>query len=422
VAGGALVLGAPVTAAAAAGTPVVVRAGDDAYVSNTRMHSNYGANASLLAGRIGSETRTSYLKFVVPTSSAGLVSGAQLRLPLGKAAAGTVSLLRVPSPTWSEKTITAASAPAVGAVVASRAMTAADKIVTFEVGKVVTGPGAYTFALRSSATGAVARFASAESGTGPELRLTVTPATTPTTAPTTVPATPTPTAPAPTAPAAECVTGALLVPSCGVLWGAAAGGFSSTPRDLALKQWEAATGRTVSIYHTYHLGGEKFPTAAETAMTRDPAHPRVLLLNWKVAYGSTWARVAAGQQDTRIDAFAARIKSTYSERFFLALHHEPESNIDTRAGSGVTAKDYAAMYRHVIQRLRAGGVTNAVNVIAYMGNEKWMGQSWWKDLYPGDDVVDWIGLDSYVSVEKGYYHYGGFGDLLDRKPAGGTGF
>jgi beta-mannanase len=178
----------------------------------------------------------------------------------------------------------------------------------------------------------------------------------------------------------------------------------------------------VSIYHTYHLGGEKFPTAAEMAMTRDPAHPRVLLLNWKVAYGSTWARVAAGQQDTRIDAFAARIKSTYSERFFLALHHEPESNIDTRAGSGVTAKDYAAMYRHVIQRLRAGGVTNAVNVIAYMGNEKWMGQSWWKDLYPGDDVVDWIGLDSYVSVEKGYYHYGGFGDLLDRKPAGGTGF
>jgi beta-mannanase len=60
-----------------------------------------------------------------------------------------------------------------------------------------------------------------------------------------------------------------------------------------------------------------------------------------------------------------------------------------------------------------------VNVLAYMGNEKWMAQSWWKDLYPGDDVVDWVGLDSYVSVEKGYYHYGAFGDLLDRKPTGG---
>ena len=46
-------------------------------------------------------------------------------------------------------------------------------------------------------------------------------------------------------------------------------------------------------------------------------------------------------------------------------------------------------------------------------------QSWWKDLYPGDDVVDWMGLDSYVSVEPGYYHHGKFNDLLDRAPTGG---
>ena len=64
-------------------------------------------------------------------------------------------------------------------------------------------------------------------------------------------------------------------------------------------------------------------------------------------------------------------------------------------------------------------MTNVINVMAYMGNEKWMAQSWWKDLYPGDDVVDWMGLDSYVSAETGYYHYGMFGDLLDRQPTGG---
>jgi beta-mannanase len=57
-----------------------------------------------------------------------------------------------------------------------------------------------------------------------------------------------------------------------------------------------------------------------------------------------------------------------------------------------------------------------------MGNEKWMAQSWWKDLYPGDDVVDWIGLDSYVSAEKNYYHNGMFADLLDRRAPGGPGF
>ncbi|WIM94197.1 endoglucanase [Actinoplanes oblitus] len=219
-----------------------------------------------------------------------------------------------------------------------------------------------------------------------------------------------------------CVTGAKLVPSCGVLWGAAAGGFTGKPRDEEHKAWEKLSGRTATIFHTYHKGDEKFPTDAEIAMARDKARPRVLLLNWRVEYGSTWANVAAGKMDKRIDAFAARLKSKFTDKFFLVLNHEPEDDVRTDPKLGMTAKDFAASYRHVIQRLRAQGATNAVSVIAYMGNEKWMGQSWWKDLYPGNDVVDWIGLDSYVSAEKNYYHAGKFADLLDRKAKGGTGF
>jgi len=228
--------------------------------------------------------------------------------------------------------------------------------------------------------------------------------------------------PPPAGRSGNCVTGALLVPSCGVLWGAAAGGFTSAPRDSALKSWEKLSGRTASIFHAYHKGDEPFPTRSEMAMARDAAHPRALLLNWKIAYGSSWAKVARGDQDARIDRFAARIKSTFPERFFLVLNHEPENDVIAKSGSGWEAKDFAAMYRHTIQRLRGKGVTNAINVMAYMGNEKWMAQSWWKDLYPGDDVVDWMGLDSYVSAEKGAYHFGTFGDLLDRSAPKGPGF
>jgi beta-mannanase len=222
--------------------------------------------------------------------------------------------------------------------------------------------------------------------------------------------------------AAACTTSALLVPTCGVLWGAAAGGFTSAPRDAELLAWEKRTGRTATIFHTYHKGDERFPTAAEIAMTRDPDHPRVLLLNWRVDYGSTWANVAAGKLERRIDAFAARLRSTYRQKFFLVLNHEPEDDVRATAGSGMTARDFAASYRHVIRRLRADGVDNAISVVAYMGNEKWMAQPWWKDLYPGDDVVDWVATDSYVSAEPGYYHYGNFADLLDRRAPGGTGF
>jgi hypothetical protein len=98
----------------------------------------------------------------------------------------------------------------------------------------------------------------------------------------------------------------------------------------------------------------------------------------------------------------------------MTMHHEPENDVIATAGSGMTAKDYAAMFRHTVQRLRAQGVNNAVFVVAYMGIEKFYNQSWWEDLYPGDDVVDWIGLDAYVASQPGGYHYGTLTDLVNR--------
>ncbi|WP_307831060.1 CBM96 family carbohydrate-binding protein [Nucisporomicrobium flavum] len=456
------------TANAATTTETVsVYSTDDAYTSSTRKTTNFGQADKLVVGTESRETRLSYVKFAPKVATGATVAGAELRLPLeSKPVAATLTLYSVSS-AWSEKTLTASNAPKLGSALLSVKPKVTDTSVSFDLSKVVTRSGTYAFALKSASTAGVTRVRSLEygdaTGGGPELRLTVVKKTTtpttapttkapvttpPTTAPTTVPPTtvppttvppttvppttvppttvppttvpPTTVPPTTSAPATGCVTDALLVPSCGVLWGGAAGGFTDTPRDQALKDWETLTGRTATIFHTYHKGNELFPTKSEIAMTRDPARPRVLLLNWKVAYGTTWAKVAAGGQDARIDAWSTYVKNNYgTQKFFLALHHEPENDVNATAGSGMTAKDYAAMYRHVITRLRANGVTNAVNVVAYMGNEKWMAQSWWKDLYPGDDVVDWVGLDSYVSVEKGYYHYGDMGDILDRQPSGG---
>ncbi|MEV4279657.1 hypothetical protein [Actinoplanes xinjiangensis] len=142
-----------------------------------------------------------------------------------------------------------------------------------------------------------------------------------------------------------------------MLWGGAAGGYTSLRRDLEHRNWKKLSGRTATIFQTNHKGDATFPAKAGIAMTNDPANPRVLLLNWKIAYGSTWAKVADGEQDKRIDAFAARIRA-YGKKTFLVLHHEPENDVVTKAGSGMEAKDYAAMYRHTIERLRAKGATN----------------------------------------------------------------
>ncbi len=230
-------------------------------------------------------------------------------------------------------------------------------------------------------------------------------------------------APAPTrspdGAAPACTVGPKLVPTCHVLWGAAAGGFGPVPREEAVRGWEAHSGRPTTIYHAYHRGDEPFPTPAEVAMAHDPAHPRLLLINWRVDTDTSWARVAAGGVDGRIDREAARLRA-FGDRFFLVLHHEPENDVNPRPGSGATARDFAAMYRHVVLRLRADGVTNAVTVVAYMNYERWFATPWWSDLYPGDDVVDWIGLDSYVDAAPGAFHSGDFLSMLDRRA--GTGF
>ncbi|HEV7965057.1 MAG TPA: DNRLRE domain-containing protein [Actinoplanes sp.] len=452
--GSALV--APIAADAATGPDLKLAAVDDSYTSSGRRGTTFGREDKLAVGRLAGDSKVSFLKFVVPAGTD--VAGSRLKLTTVGAVSGKITVSRVVDNSWTEGKLTAGNAPALGLPLASATGKAGSAELSFDLGGEIAGPGAYSFAVRSSSGTEVTRIRAAEGKWGgPELTVrtaaaaapvpvpvettpaeastptdtdipppapagTTTPpapveTSPPTTAPTTAPSTP------PASPASgDCVTGALLVPSCGVLWGAAAGGFTSAPRDQELKDWEKRSGRTATIFHTYHKGDELFPTKAEIAMARDAAHPRVLLLNWKIEYGSTWAKVANGDLDKRIDAFAARVKSTFPEKFFLVLNHEPEDDVVPTAGSGMTAKDFAASYRHTILRLRAKGLGNIVNVVAYMGNEKWMSQSWWKDLYPGDDVVDWMGLDSYVSAEKNYYHAGMFADLLDRKGTSGPAF
>ena len=212
---------------------------------------------------------------------------------------------------------------------------------------------------------------------------------------------------------AGCELDAQLVPGCGVLWGVAPGQFTGIPGMAALHRWEADSGRSATIYHAYHRGDEHFPTAAEIAIADEPAHHRLLLMNWKVDWGTTWHNVAAGGEDGRIDSEAAYLKAHFTEKFLLAIHHEPENDVIESASSGMTASDYAAMFRHTVLRLRQDGVNNAVFVLAYMGYEQWCLQPWFGDLWPGSDVVDWIGYDPYETARPGAYAYGDFAKLVN---------
>lgn len=217
----------------------------------------------------------------------------------------------------------------------------------------------------------------------------------------------------------RCRTGRNLVPTCGVLWGVAPGAHTESRGASALARFERKTGRHQAIYHAYHGGiRQLFPTEQEIAIAHQPGKRRILFLNWKPESAS-WAKIAKGDKrtDAFLDRLAKHIKKNFPEQFFFAVHHEGENDVREKAGSGYTARDYAAMYRHVIKRLRAKGADNIVSVLVHMAYVPHAQKSWFNSMYPGDDVVDWIGLDTYAYSDPGYGH-GQFAEVFNRRLEG----
>ena len=176
--------------------------------------------------------------------------------------------------------------------------------------------------------------------------------------------------PAPTAPSG-CAVDRLLVPSCGAWLGVAPGAHDhSLSRTQQLATFEANAGRKMDVMHVYHTDGAALPD--QRTRSRWPGSPGasgLLFINWKPSSSKSWKAVAAGDPtvDAQIDKLSAHIKSTFPERFFLSIFHEPENDVNPTAGSGWTAADYRAMYRHVALRLKANGTDNAILTMVYMG-------------------------------------------------------
>ncbi|MDN5764018.1 MAG: hypothetical protein L0H41_17105 [Microlunatus sp.] len=216
---------------------------------------------------------------------------------------------------------------------------------------------------------------------------------------------------------ARCSLNAKLVPSCGVLWGAAPAAFDYSSRVKSTQRFEGLIGRNLDINHGYKANNRLFPSADEIAIANGAggSGKRLLLINYRPGMDMTWKAMASGKGDARLDRLAKYIRGHYTDKFFVSIWHEPEHFVKQSAGSGMTATDYRNMVRHVILRLKSKGVNNAVFVQIYQGYPKYAAMSWWKDLYPGDDVIDWIGTDSYNSGKTSGYNSGDFHDMVNRK-------
>jgi hypothetical protein len=310
---------------------------------------------------------------------------------------------------WTSRGGIVTDPPVPGTAVAAARPRPSDPSVTFDVSRVIRAAGRYAFAVTAPTGRQPARFARGGAD-GPQLLFTG--ALGDRIKGRAIPAGGRSARRLATSVNRRCQADAkLLVPNCGVLWGVAPAARTSRDRSDALQEFEQRTGRPQAVYHAYHRGTELFPTAEEIAIAHDADHPRLLFLNWKPT-GVSWARIARGDQrtDAYLDRLAGHIKSTFTEPFFFTVHHEPSNDVRPHPAAGRTADDYAKMYRHVIERLRGDGVTNLVSTMVYLAYPRQATRPWFADLYPGDDVVDWVAWDVYAYSRYGGY---GFGDLVE---------
>ena len=213
-----------------------------------------------------------------------------------------------------------------------------------------------------------------------------------------------------------------LVPTCGVLWGVAPGALHR--RAAARRRWPRSNARPAgtrrSTTPTTGASGSSSRREQEIAIARQPgraAHP--------VPQLEAGRRLLGGDRQGRPGAptpSSTGSPCTSSSDFPepVLLHRAPRGR-ERRPGRSRLRLHRHGLRGHVPARGASGcaahGVDNMVTVLVHMAYVPHATQNWFDDMYPGDDVVDWIGLDVYAYSDPGYGH-GDFAELLNRKLGG----
>ena len=185
---------------------------------------------------------------------------------------------------------------------------------------------------------------------------------------------------------------ALLVPDSGVLFGAFVGTGT-------LDGFESTLGRTVAINHTF-VGWTDDYTTMLPGLAAGGRIPLVTWEAWENNVGAPLTDIIGGTYDAMIMARATAAKA-FGQRFFLRWGHEMNGNWYPWGGANNGADTTATMtfitaYRHVHDLFVAAGATNVLWIFC-PNVDSVPGDSWnqWQNYYPGDDYVDWVGLDGY---------------------------
>ncbi len=160
---------------------------------------------------------------------------------------------------------------------------------------------------------------------------------------------------------------------------------------------ERRLGRRFAIDQHYYDWTNPFPGSLERD---DRAAGRIPLITWQPD-GVSLAAIAAGRDDDLVRRRAADVRA-FGRPVLLRFAHEPNGDwFDWSAAydrgtpiGGNTAAAYVRAWRHLHAVFAAAGATNVAWVWS-PNAEDFPASNTAARYYPGDDVVDWVGIDAY---------------------------
>lgn len=199
----------------------------------------------------------------------------------------------------------------------------------------------------------------------------------------------------------DCVVTAKLVNPCR-RWLSGFSNYHVTAAGAGFKteilDHEQRIGRQLDVVHGYHGPGSFTLSADDKYFINRPK--TYLYTTFKPA--TKWADAGGGNAtvNANIDQMANSVKSVAPKKIMLGVFHEPENDVSPGTancqglkGNAGSPAEYRAMWANTRKRFDALGVTNVVWVVNYMGTPKW--NCMYKDLWPGNNLVDWVMWDPY---------------------------
>jgi hypothetical protein len=211
-------------------------------------------------------------------------------------------------------------------------------------------------------------------------------------------------------PPKACAVSALLVNSCRPWLGAAASGNPAAPHNPIQQFYylEKLLGHHLDIFRDYNTppgssGLDTLPlNSAELAAVKLPG--TYVDVNWKPA--ANWAQAGGGDAavNAQIKQVADNIKAVAPHKIFLTVWVEPQNNVSGGTncpgvvGNSGTPAQYKQMWQNVENIFRAQGTDNVVWAMDYQSDAKF--DCLVPQLWPGNNLVDWVFYDSYDHDDK----------------------